>query len=225
MVSTVNQSNKYGSPWSRNEVALALALYKATGSSHDEQDPEIQELARLIGRTPGSVIFKLGNLKAVETEKRAGFSHTAPMDRQVWREFQGRDEELYQEAEKIRNETYSNFGKKDEDEIEDLVNRLNNLGQVPSQRTSQVLVRQKQEALRRAVLSNYEGRCSFCDVNIPEMLVAAHIHGWNKDVENRLNLSNTLCLCVLHHCAFDNGFLSVSDDGRILVSPQVRGTT
>src|SRR5439155_22831353 len=135
--------------------------------------------------------------------------------------FEGRDVELYQEAERIRSDTYSKFTQKDEDEIEDLVSRLNNLGQIPSQRTSQVLVRQKHEALRRAVLSNYEGRCSFCDMNIPEMLVAAHIHAWNEDVQNRLNLSNTLCLCVLHHRAFDNGFLSVSEDGRILVSPHV----
>ncbi len=72
------------------------------------------------------------------------------------------------------------------------------------------------------MLANYEDSCSVCDLNVPELLVAAHIHSWADDVENRLNLSNTLCLCVLHHAAFDKGFLSISDDWKILVSHDVK---
>jgi putative restriction endonuclease len=211
-----------GPPWTRDEDVLALALYKSTGSSHDDEDPEVAELSRLLKRTPAAVVFKLGNFKAVQTKGRAGLSHFAPMDLKVWREFDGHDSELYQEAEKIRNGIYARFKDREAGQIQDLARRLMKEGRLSTERLSQVLPRHKGAALRDAVLENYGGKCAFCDLDIREMLVAAHIHRWTDDSENRYNLSNTLCLCVLHHSAFDNGLLTVSDDGTIVVSQNLR---
>ena len=168
------------------------------------------------------MVFKLGNFKAVETRGRSGLSHFAPMDEQVWREFDGRDEDLYRHAENVRTELYSRFNDREASEIEDLAKRLANGGHLPTERLSQILVRQKTAALRSAVLSNYGGKCAFCDMDIPELLTAAHIHRWTDDEENRYNLSNTLCMCLLHHSAFDNGFLTVNSSGKIVSSPRLR---
>jgi hypothetical protein len=214
----VVSTEKRGPAWTRDEDVLALALYRATGPSHDQEDLEVGELSRLLKRTPAAVVFKLGNFKAVETKGKSGLSHFAPMDSKVWREFDARDAELYREAERIRNEIYGRFKDRDVSQIEDLANRLKKEGRLQTERLSQVLARQKGAALRDAVLENYGSRCAFCDLDIPQMLVAAHIHRWIDDPENRYNLSNTLCLCVLHHNAFDNGLLTVSDDGKIVVS-------
>src|SRR5262249_26217032 len=57
----------------------------------------------------------------------------------------------------------------------------------------------------------------------PIALDAAHI-GWvqadGPDVE-----TNGLALCALHHKLFDLGAFTLCDDGRLLVSDQVHGTT
>lgn len=68
-------TKKYGRTWSRNEVVLALALYKTPGVSPDKDDPKVQELAHLLGRTRGAVALKLANLRAVESSGRFGMSH------------------------------------------------------------------------------------------------------------------------------------------------------
>ncbi len=213
---------KRGPPWSREEDILALALYRASGSAHDDLDPEVQEIAHPLQRSPSAVVFKLGNFKAVETRGKAGFTHFAPMDQKVWQEFAGRDGVLYDEADKIRTEIYSRYKERDTEEIEDLAKRLSNDGLLPTGRISQVLTRQKTTALRRAVLANYRNECAFCDVDIPELLTTAHIHRWTEDENNRYNLRNVLCLCILHHAAFDDGLLTVSPDGKIIASPSLR---
>lgn len=52
----------------------------------------------------------------------------------------------------------------------------------------------------------------------PSLLIASHIIPWSKDRENRLNPSNGLCLSAIHDKAFDQGFLALSDEFRIIVS-------
>ncbi len=95
---------KYGLPWSRAEVVLALALYKTPGVSPSKDDPSVQELAGLIGRTRDAVALKLANLRAIDSNGRSGMSHCAPIDRKVWLEFQGRDDELREEANRLKTD-------------------------------------------------------------------------------------------------------------------------
>jgi putative restriction endonuclease len=48
--------------WTRDELILAINLYcKLTFGKMHNRNPQIQELAKLIHRTPGSIAFKLGN--------------------------------------------------------------------------------------------------------------------------------------------------------------------
>ncbi len=53
---------------------------------------------------------------------------------------------------------------------------------------------------------------------MPDFLVASHIIPWSKDVTNRLNPHNGICLNSIHDKAFDKGYITVTSDYKIKVS-------
>lgn len=56
-------ADQYGKKWTREETILAFDLYcNMPFSKVTKRNPRIIELASLIGRTPDSVVFKIGNL-------------------------------------------------------------------------------------------------------------------------------------------------------------------
>jgi hypothetical protein len=207
--------------WTREDTVLALALYKATGPSHDKEDPEVREVARLTGKSPSSIVLKLGNFKWVESGGKAGLSHATRLDEKIWREFLRREEVLHADAEKIRERTYSKSRRVEEDQIQEDEDLLLKRRVFRTEGVSKARTRLQTEALRRIVLRDYDETCAFCDMNLPQLLEVAHIRGWDEDAENRLNPSNALCLCLLHHGAFDSKLLTVLPDGDILLSKNV----
>jgi putative restriction endonuclease len=59
-------------PWSEEELILAMNLYcKLPFGKLHQGSPEVIELAGLIGRTPGSVAFKLVNLASLDPSLQA----------------------------------------------------------------------------------------------------------------------------------------------------------
>jgi putative restriction endonuclease len=81
-------------------------------------------------------------------------------------------------------------------------------------------------SFRDAVVSVWDHSCAFCGYSVQLDrsdlgLEAAHIR-WvqfgGPDVVN-----NGLACCSIHHLALDRGAISVSDDGRVLVSSRVYG--
>jgi putative restriction endonuclease len=54
------------------------------------------------------------------------------------------------------------------------------------------------------------------------MLIASHIVPWSKDVKNRTNPRNGLCLNALHDRAFDCGLLTVTPDLKVMISPKAK---
>lgn len=55
--------NRNGVKWSRDETILAFGLYCRTlFGKIGQSNPDIVELAELLGRTPGSVGLKMHNL-------------------------------------------------------------------------------------------------------------------------------------------------------------------
>lgn len=80
---------------------LALAFYKRLGHVADDHEAGVRELARRIGRSTGSVVRKLANFLAVETNRRKGLKHYASIDVSVYKEFEGRENDLNLEEERI----------------------------------------------------------------------------------------------------------------------------
>lgn len=209
---------KEGRPWKREEVILAMALYEDAGRLLGRESGGVDELARLLHRSIGSVATKLANLRAVEREGRGGLSHSSAVDKDVWREFSGRTQELQTEAERIREARYRDSPRLNEDQIRADERRIleGNVGS--TERFSRTRRRQQSTAYRRIVLRNYGSMCSFCGIDVPELLEAAHIRPWSLDSAGRLDPTNAICMCVLHHKAFDQGLISLGNDLLIIVS-------
>lgn len=78
------------------------------------------------------------------------------------------------------------------------------------------------KVFRRQVLENFGGACCVDGMNIHELLDAAHINAWSEHPDTRLDPANGLALCVLHHRAFDAGFMHFAKGGRIDIAEPVR---
>ncbi|MBQ0796423.1 HNH endonuclease [Zhongshania sp.] len=68
----------------------------------------------------------------------------------------------------------------------------------------------------------YKSRCCISGLDVPRLLVASHIVLWSEDKLNRLNPGNGLCLSALYDRAFDQGFITMDESWRLLVSGELK---
>lgn len=234
-----DKSSSIRKSWSRDELLLAMNLYCRIpfGRQHSRA-PEVIELARALGRSPGSVNMKLNNFTSLDPEEAArgirGLAGVSQLDRQVWEEFHANWEELAAESEALwlrrvgahagvipsaDADDLGQHGRKDRDR-EITVPQKEPDGPTEGERT--VRVRLAQEFFRRAVLTAYSVRCCISGNPIPELLVASHILPWSRFPEHRINPSNGLCLSRLHDAAFDQGLITLDTQNRLLLSPRLK---
>jgi hypothetical protein len=86
-----------------------------------------------------------------------------------------------------------------------------------------VIQRVGQDVFRQGLLDYWEGRCAITGLAVPELLRASHIKPWadcQTDTE-RLDVFNGLLLAPNLDAAFDRGFITVADDGEVMVSPRL----
>ncbi len=78
------------------------------------------------------------------------------------------------------------------------------------------------QASFRNELIKYWGKCSVTGVENLEFLTASHIKPWKESNNSeRLNPFNGFLLNPALDCAFDKGFISFSNTGKILISPSL----
>lgn len=83
-----------------------------------------------------------------------------------------------------------------------------------------VVQRVGQNLFRAALLDYWQGCCCVSGLAVPELLRASHIKPWaacDSDDE-RLDVFNGLLLAPHIDALFDGGWISFSDDGRVLTS-------
>lgn len=83
-----------------------------------------------------------------------------------------------------------------------------------------VVQRVGQNLFRDGLIDLWEGRCAVTRLAVPELLRASHIKPW-ADCEadsERLDVYNGILLAPQLDAAFDRGFMTVNDDGSIVVS-------
>lgn len=197
--------------WTRDELILAINLYcqMPFGKIH-MHNPDIISLAEKIGRTPGSVSYKLANFAAIDpTLERKGAMNVSKLDREVWNEFFNDWETMAFESERRMANTVEN-------EVVDK-DSIIPLKEGKTINTS-VEVRVNQKFFRKMILASYNESCCITGLNQPELLVASHIVPWSVDKKNRLNPSNGLCLNTLHDRAFDRGLVTIDENYRVMVS-------
>jgi putative restriction endonuclease len=210
-----------GNNWTRDEHLLAFNLYsKIPFGSIGMRNPQVIELANLLGRRVGAVSYKLTNFARLDPALKArgvrGHSHGAKGEAEIWEEFAEHPEKLTFESERV---LAIRSGKTVEETSEIDVRDLPGPG---LDRDAIVRLRVNQSFFRKRILSAYDYRCCVTGLTIRPLLVASHIVPWALDKQNRLNPKNGLCLNALHDRAFDRGLMWIDEDLRVRFSMELR---
>jgi putative restriction endonuclease len=206
--------------WTREELILAINLYcKLPFGKLHSGNPEVIHLSNLIGRTPGSVAYKLVNLASLDHSLKLrgikGAQNTSKLDQSVWNEFYLNWNELTFESEKLR----ARFENTTVEILNDIhFDTLPKEGKVKEQL---VKVRVNQGFFRRTVLSAYNFTCCVTGLQNTSLLIAGHIRPWGLDENNRLNPSNGIAINALHDKAFEAGLLTITPDYKIKISSSI----
>ncbi|MEU8899477.1 HNH endonuclease [Nocardia sp. NPDC048505] len=90
-------------------------------------------------------------------------------------------------------------------------------------RYSRKLTKQRlhQPEFRARVLLAYGNRCTMCRISYAQLLDAAHIIADSAD-HGAAEVANGLCLCKIHHAAYDANLLGISPDHQIHLSPKLQ---
>lgn len=221
-------AEKYRVKWNREETILAFDLYcRVPFSKISKTNPDIIELANLLGRTPSSVGLKMANLAHFDKELRArnvsGMSNASKLDGEIFREFESDWDGLSYQAQEIKARLKNTA-------VENLICEevALEIEKLPSGEYRDQVMKSRvgQYFFRTAVLSAYRNRCCVTGILLPELLVASHIKPWKcSDAKTeRTNPSNGLCLNSLHDKAFDKGLITIDKEYRIVNSAKILST-
>ena len=208
--------------WTREQHILAFRLYNEIpfGKIHTG-NPQLQELARLIGRGVNAVSLKLANFARLDPvlQKRdiKGMSHGAKGEEEIWAEFNKHPEALALESEQL----LAKWMNKPLEEVAGI--ETGDLPKSGIERDAVVKIRVNQSFFRRRILSAYDFRCCVTGLAARPLLTASHIVPWAEDEKNRLNPKNGLCLNALHDRAFDRHLMWVDDKFLIRFVPHLKG--
>jgi putative restriction endonuclease len=207
--------------WTRDELILAINIYcKLPFGRLHAKNPEVVKLASLIGRTPGSVAYKLVNFASLDPSLQArgikGASNASKLDRKIWNEFYQNWDQLPFESEKLRasfeHSSVEKLNQIDEDE----------LPKEGRTRERMVKTRVNQAFFRTMILASYNNTCCITGLQNSELLVAGHIIPWSIDEKNRLNPRNGLAMNALHDKAFESGLLTITPEYKVKISPLLK---
>jgi putative restriction endonuclease len=204
--------------WTRKELIVAFNLYcKIPFGKIHNRNPDVIELAGVLGRTPSSLSWKLANFASLDPslKKRniSGATHASGLEREIWEEFNENWERLAFESEALRLEM---SGRSPLGEDEQLF---------PEGKTRDAIVRTRvnQGFFRAAVLAAHNAQCCITGIAVGELLCASHIVPWSKDIKNRTNPRNGLCLNAFHDRAFDRGLLTITPGYEVKLSTKMTG--
>ena len=197
---------------------MALALYcRIPFAKSNQHHPEIIRIANIIGRTPTAVHLKIGNFGSFDSRLKArgigGLPNVSKLDKMIWDEFSHNFAELATQAFIVEHKM------RDNEDIE-LFEETTRAGGDTIRPTQQ---RINQDFFRAAILAAYEEQCCITGINIPQMLIASHIKPWKECTPSeKVNPRNGLCINALHDRAFDRGFLTITGEFAIKISPRIK---
>lgn len=208
--------------WTREELIVALSLYfQLPFGRLNQNTPEVKDLAKIIGRTKGSVAIRLTNFAACDPyileSGRTGMPAGVTVCKPIWEEFYNDKERLFYEAQRIKAEM-----QKHSIEQSLQISETSLKGT-----TKEALVKQRinQDVFRNMILNNYNQTCAITGINDSRLLIASHIIPWAEREDTRLNPENGICLSALYDKAFDKGLITIRpDDYTIMVSPSLSDT-
>jgi hypothetical protein len=205
--------------WTNEQLKLAFYLYcQLPFGKMNTGNPDIINLANIIGRSPGAVAMKLVNFAsldpAITSTGRHGLGNVSAGDKQIWDDF-------HNDWEKLTIECAELLEKYDFEKTVDSNPEIKT--KMPESFTGETKVvtvnaRIGQTFFRKVVLASYQNKCCMSGLAIPNLLIASHIVPWGEAKDKRLNPSNGLCLSAIHDKAFDKGLMTVTTEYVIIVS-------
>lgn len=208
--------------WSRQELILAFNLYLKIefGKTH-KGNPQVIELANLLGRTPSSIGMRLGNFASCDPILQArgigGLKGGMNQVKPIWDEFFHNQEELVFLSEKILAEKQKTTIESKYKEVLADISHLKGENVI-----REVKTRVNQSVFRQMVLSNYETKCAITGIDIPQLLFASHIIPWSQNEKERLNPENGICFSSLYDKAFDKGLIGISTNHEVILSSELK---
>ena len=206
-----------GQSWTRDDFLVTLDLYLDDPEIEKRQDDDrVNEIADLMGRSPGSVSLRLSNFRALDPQVDSGMENVGAPAQEIWDEYYDNEEELAREAELARERLEANVyvddfpGTKSTGGGDDVTT-----GETTSTSTRRI----GQRDFRKEVRDRYDDTCVLCDVDEPGLLQAGHILEWSEYEDPRGDPANGLLLCYTHHRAFDLNMFTLSEDYEIAVRP------
>ncbi|MCE1198335.1 MAG: HNH endonuclease [Marinilabiliales bacterium] len=204
--------------WTRDELILAVNLYcKLPFGKLHRLNPDVINLANLLGRTSGAVAYKLVNFASLDPSLKArgikGATNASNLDKEIWKEFIENWDDLPFESERLLAKTENTT-----------IEKLNNISEGDllkegKSREQLVKVRVNQNFFRSTILASYNNTCCITGLQQPELLIAGHIKPWSIDEKNRLNPQNGIAINALHDRAFESGLITITTDFKVRVSP------
>lgn len=83
---------------------------------------------------------------------------------------------------------------------------------------SEVVQRRGQAVFKKKLLED-SAECAICGMDEPSLLIASHIKPWKCSSNfERLDKFNGLLLCPNHDKLFDQGLITFTDDGKVIIS-------
>lgn len=195
--------------WSREELISAYNLYcKIPIEEINSKNSNIIEFANLLDKTPKEVAKRFKNFSKLDASVNV-LEGIEQEDKSIWTFF---------------NNDWEKSAYESENKIIDFENKLKKITEFPKGKDRESIVKSRvnQNFFRSVVLTSYQNKCCITGLPFTEMLNASHIKPWANDATNRLNPHNGLCLNVLHHSAFDNGFITVTPDFTIKISQRIK---
>lgn len=202
--------------WTREETLIALDYYFRTpfGRFH-QHNPEIISIAGKIGRTPSAVAMKLCNLASCDPQLAQrgirGLGNASQLDRELFAQLLQNPETILADL----SEADTTLERTAEESEPVAVAKF----PTGEDLLVQAKVRRGQRFFRQALYTNYAGRCVISGIRTPALLTASHIIPWYKDKDRRCDPRNGLLLSAFHDRAFDRGYLTVSADLKVVLSP------
>lgn len=218
-----------GRLWTEDEIVLALALYEITPSSKiSGKNPAIMRLAQMLGRSSGSVSFKIANLLALDksrTNGPKGFGNCSQLDKEVFETYwdsKSGSIDLDALSKKALQICSNNDAMREAPELLNITPQGEILGQDVFRLTKH---RKNQSYFRTAVLANCNESCVISHCALPSLLEAAHILPWSEAEESRLSVANGIALNPLLHKAYDLDLLGITADGKVIFSEALKAST
>jgi len=208
--------------WTRDEYILAFNLYlKIEFGKTYSTNPRIIELSNLIGRTPASVVMRLGNFASLDPFHQnrgvGGLKNTGNQVKLIWDEFFTNREELVFESERILAQKQQLSV---EEKYKDILLDIKDIKGEDKIRA--VKTRVNQSVFRQMVLMNYSSKCAVTGIDLPDLLFASHIKPWSTHETERLNPENGICLSALYDKSFDKGYIGFDSNYKVLLSSALK---